>query len=159
MAYGDFEDVNRRTFAYKILRDKAFNIAKDKKYDGYQRGRVSIVYKFFDKKTSGSSMKNYNISDKGLAEGLHKPIIRKFSRRKVHSPFIDNIWGADLADTQLISKLDKGFRFLLCVIDIYTKYAWVIPLKDKKAITITDAFQKIEDESKRKPSKISTDDS
>ena len=59
---------------------------------------------------------------------------------------------------QLISKLNKGFRFLLCVIDIYTKYAWVIPLKDKKAITITDAFQKIEDESKRKPSKILTDD-
>ena len=58
----------------------------------------------------------------------------------------------------MISKLDKGFRFLLCVIDIYTKYAWVIPLKDKKAITITDAFQKIEDELKRKPSKISTDD-
>ena len=58
MAYGDFKDVNRRTFAYKVLRDKAFNIAKDRKYDGYQPGRVSIVYKFFDKKTSGSSMKN-----------------------------------------------------------------------------------------------------
>ena len=58
----------------------------------------------------------------------------------------------------MISKLNKGFRFLLCVIDIYTKYAWVIPLKDKKAITITDAFQKIEDESKPKPSKILTDD-
>ena len=63
---------------------------------------------------------------------MHKPIIRKFNERKVHSPFIDNIWGADLSDMQLISK----FRFLLRVIDIYGKYAWVNPLKDKKDITI-----------------------
>ena len=69
-------------------------------------------------------------------EELHKPIIRKFNERKVHSPFIDNIWGADLSDMQLISKFNKGFRFLLCVIDIYSKYVWVIPLKDKKDITI-----------------------
>ena len=65
-------------------------------------------------------------------EELHNPIIRKFNERKVHSPFIDNIWGADLSDMQLISK----FRFLLRVIDIYGKYAWVNPLKDKKDITI-----------------------
>ena len=69
-------------------------------------------------------------------EELHKPIIRKFNERKVHSLFIDNIWGADLSDMQLISKFNKGFRFLLCVIDIYSKYVWVIPLKDKKDITI-----------------------
>ena len=55
-----------------------------------------------------------------------------FEKRKVNSPFIDNIWVADLADMQLINKFNKGFRFLLCVIDIYSKYAWVIPLKDKK---------------------------
>ena len=70
------------------------------------------------------------------------PIIRKFNKRKVHSPFIDNICGADLADMQLIHKFKKGFRFLLCVIDIYSKYAWVIPLEDKKGITITNAFSK-----------------
>ena len=56
--------------------------------------------------------------------------------------FIDNIWGADLADMQLISKFNEGFRFLLCVIHIYSKYVWVIPLKDKKGITIINAFQK-----------------
>ena len=77
-----------------------------------------------------------------LAEELHKPIIRKFKKRKVHSSFIDNIWGADLADIQLTSKFNKRIRFLLCVIDIYSKYAWIIPLKDKKGITITNAFQK-----------------
>ena len=60
-----------------------------------------------------------------------------FNKRKVHSPFINNIWGADLADMQSISKFDKGFKCLLCVIDIYSKYAWVIPLKDKKGFTIT----------------------
>ena len=90
-----------------------------------------MVYSFFDKKTSamhenefaGSVIKNENISNKELAEKLHKPIIRIFEKRKVHSPFIDNIWGADLAEMQLISKFNKGFRFLLCAIDIYSKYA------------------------------------
>ena len=71
-----------------------------------------MVYKFFDKKISGGTVKNKIISNKKLAEELHKPIIRKFNKRKLHSPFIDNIWGADLADVQFISKFNKGFRFL-----------------------------------------------
>ena len=94
------------------------------------------------KETTGSSIINAKNSNKELAEELQKPITRKFNKRKVHSPFIDNIWGADLADMQLISKFNKGFRFLLCIIDIYSKYPWVIPLKDKKGITISNAFQK-----------------
>ena len=72
---------------------KKFNIAKDPKYDRYQRGLVSVVYKFLEKKISGYGIKNENISNTELAEKLHKPIIRKFNKRKVHSPFIDNIWG------------------------------------------------------------------
>ena len=83
------------------------------------------------------------MSNKELAEQLHEPIIKKFKKGKVQSPFIDNIWGADLAGMQLISKFDKGTRCLFCAIDIYRKYVWVIPLKDKKCITITNAFQKI----------------
>ena len=98
MTYVDFEDLNRRKFAEKVLRNKAFDIAKDPKKDGYQRGLASMVYKFFVKKTSRSGIKNENISNKELAEELHKPIIRNFNKRKVHSPFIENIWGADLAD-------------------------------------------------------------
>ena len=98
MAYGDFKDLNRRTAADKVLRDKAFNIAKKPKYHGYQHRFASMVYKYFDKKTSGRTVKNENISNKELTEELHKPIIRKFNKRKVHSHFIDNIWGADLAD-------------------------------------------------------------
>ena len=65
--------------------------------------------------------------------------------------------GADLADMQLISKFNKGFRYLLCVIDIFSKYAWVVPLKDKEGISITNVFQKILDKSERKPNKIWVD--
>ena len=101
------------------MRDKAFNIAKSSKCDEYQRGIASIVYKLFDKKTSanraknfaGSGVKSENVSNKELAEELNKPIIRKFEKRKAHLLFIDNIWGADLADMQLISKFDKEFAF------------------------------------------------
>ena len=75
-----------------------------------------------------------------MAEELHKPIIKKFKRRKVYSAFKDNIWGSDLANMQLTSKFNKGFRFLLCVIDIFSKYVWVVPLKDKKGVSIVNAF-------------------
>ena len=80
----------------------------------------------------------------------------------MYSSFRDNIWGVDLADMQLLSKFNKGFRFvlikdLLCVIDIFSKYAWVIPLKDKKGISIVNAFQKILKGSNRKPNKIWVD--
>ena len=88
-----------------------------------------------------------------MAEQLHKPITRNFNKRNVHSPFIDNIWDADLADMQLINKFNKGFRLLLCVIDIYSKYAWGILLKDKTWITITNAFQKFLKESNRNQTK------
>ena len=75
-----------------------------------------------------------DLATRQLAEELYKPIIRKFNKRKLQSPFINNICGVDLADMQLISKFNNGFRFLLCVIDIYSKYAWAIPLKDKKRL-------------------------
>ena len=94
------------------------------------------------------------VKNKELAEELHKPIIRKFEERKVHSPFIDSIWGEDRADMQLISKFNKRFTFLLCVVDIYRKYAWVISIKDRRWIAITNAFQKTLDETNCKPNKI-----
>ena len=141
MAYGDFKDL-ARTASDKILRDKAFNIAEDSKYDGYQKGLASVVYKFFDKKSGGSGVAANNVIKENiqLADELHKPITRKFKKRKVYFSFKDNIWGADLADMQLIS---KGFRFVLCNIDIFSKYGWVVPLKDKKGISIVNAFQNI----------------
>ena len=142
MAYGDFKYLARRTASDKILRDKSFNIAKNPKYDGYQRGITSIVYKFFDKKCAGSGVNIPLEPNEELAKELHKPIIRKLKKRTVYSRFKDNISGADLVDIQLISKFNKGFRFLLCFIDVFSKYAWVVSLKDKKGVTITNAFQK-----------------
>ena len=116
-----------------------------------------MFYNFFDKKTFSSDITSENISNKELAEELHKPIIKNFNKRKIHSSFIDNIWVGDLADMQLISKFSKGFRFLLCVIDICSKYVWVIPLKDKKGIAITNAVQEILDELNHKPNKVWVD--
>ena len=136
VAYSDSKDLTKRTVADKILRNRAFNIAKDPKYDGYQRGLASMVYKFFDKKSEGSGAKHVNTKftpqNQQLAEELHKPIIKTFEKRKVHAAFKDNIWGADLADMQLLSRYNKGVRLLLCVIDIFSNYAWVVPLKIKK---------------------------
>ena len=116
-----------------------------------------MVYKFFDKKPSGSGANNESKRNEHLAEKLLKPIIKKLKKRRVYSSFKDNLWDADLADMQLISKFNKGPRFLLCFIDIFSKYAWVAPLKDKKGITIVNAFQEVLDNSMRKPNKISVD--
>ena len=96
MANGDFKHLTSRTASDKILHDKAFYIDKNRKYYGYQCGLASMVYKYFDKKTSGKGIKNKNISDQQLTEELHKTITRKLNKRKVQSPFLYNIWGADL---------------------------------------------------------------
>ena len=121
-AYSDSKDLTKRTIADKFLKNRAFDIAKDPKYDGYQRGLASMVYKFFDSKVSGSGAKLIPENEQ-LANELHKPIIRKLEKRKVYSTFKDNIWDINLADMQLLSKYNKGIRFLLCVIDIFSKYA------------------------------------
>ena len=104
MAYGKSKDLVKRTQSDKVLRDKAFKIASDPKYDGYQRGLASLIYKFLDKKFSESgvdaSLPNKSTTDPNyqLANELHKQIIRKFKRRKFYSSFRHNIWGVDLAD-------------------------------------------------------------
>ena len=81
MAYGDFKDFEKRSFADNVLRDKAFNIASDQKYDGYQRGLASTVYKFFDKKSQGSGVANNNENIQ-LAEELHNLIIENLKKEK-----------------------------------------------------------------------------
>ena len=88
-----------------------------------------------------------------MADELHQPIIRKFKKRKVYSSFRDNIWGVDLADMQSLNRYNQGIRYLLCAIHLFSKYAWVIPIKDKKGTSIVNAFQTINSEG-RKPSKI-----
>ena len=116
-----------------------------------------MLYKFFDKKSKGSGIKNEIKENRQLANELHKPIIRKFKLRKVYSSYKDNIWGVDLDDMQLISKYNKGIRYLLCAIDLFSKYAFAVPLKDKKGVSIVNAFHSILDSSKRKPNKIWVD--
>ena len=140
MAYGKSKDLVRRTQSDKFLRDEALKVASDPKYHGYQRGLASMVYKFFDKKFNRSGI--INESNYQLVNELHEPIIKKFKKRKVYSSFKDNIWGVDLADMQSLSKYNKGIKYLLCAIDLFSKYAWVISLKDKKGTSIVNAFKK-----------------
>ena len=141
MAYGKSKDLIKRTQSDKVLKDKAFKIANNPNYDGYQqRGFASMVYKVFDKKSIGSGI--FNEPNYELANELHKSIIRKFKKRKVYSSFRDNIWGVDLADMHSLSKYNKGIKYLLCVIDLFSKYASVIPIKDKKGTSIVYAFKK-----------------
>ena len=135
--------------------------AIDPKDDGYQRGLASMAHRFLDKKSRGSDVDaepNYL-----LANELHRQIIRKFKRRKVCSSFRDNIWGADLAEMQSINKSIEGIKYVLCAINLFSKYAWVVPL-DKRGISIANAFQKTiskvgeaESEGRRKPNKIWAD--
>ena len=153
MAYGHFKELERRTQSDKVLRDKAFKIASNPKYDGYQRRLASMVYKFFDKKSKGIGINEPNYQ---LENELHKLIIRKFKKREVYSSFRDNIWGVDLADMQSLSKYNKGIKYLLCAIDLFSKYMWVIPLKNKKGISIVNTFKKTISKG-RKPNKIWVD--
>ena len=133
MLYGDFKDLHRRTITNKILHDKAFNIAKISNCDGYQHKLASMVYNFFNRQTSNANkeaaVKSVIVSEnKEITKELHKLVIRKIEKRKLHRPFIDNISGADM---HLLSEFNKGIRFWLCVIDVFSKYACIVPLNNK----------------------------
>ena len=146
MDYGKTKYLAKGTQSDKVLRGKAFKIASDPKYDGYQRGLASTVYKLFDKKSallnksSGSGI--VNEPNDQLANKLHEPIVKKLKKRKVYSFFRDNIWGVDLADVQSLSKYNKGIKYLSCTIDLFSKYSWIIPIKYKKGTSIANAFKK-----------------
>ena len=121
-----------------------------------------MVYISFDKKSIGSGINTAKPSSLErnsliLANELHKTVNKKFNKRKAYSQFKDNIWGVDLADMESLCRKNKGIKYLLCAIDLYGKYAFVIPLKDKKGISIVNAFDKIIKQSNRKPNKIWVD--
>ena len=132
-AYEKYIDVENRLISDQKLRNSVYGIASNPIYDGYQRGLASMVYRFFDSKVapldkktmSGTGIKNNKI----LAEELRKPVLKKCNKRKVYSQFKDNIWGVDLADMRLLSKQNKIIKYLLCAIDLFSKYAFVVPLK------------------------------
>ena len=139
MAYGKSNDLAKKTQSDKVLRDKAFKIVSDPKYEGYQRGFASMFYNFFDRKSSGSGIDvepNY-----WLVNELCRQIIRKSKIRKFYSSFRDGIWGVDLADMQSLSKYNKGIKYLICAVDLFSKYA------------IANAFENIISKG-RKPNKI-----
>ena len=110
MEYNKFKDLEKRTQSDIVFKNKALKIASNPKYNGYERGLASIVCKFFDKKSKGSGLRE----NQQLADELHKPIIRKFKKRKVYSSFKDNIWGVDLADTQL----GIFYVLLICLVNM-----------------------------------------
>ena len=155
-AYAEYKGRANKRQSDIVLKNKALKIATDPRVNGYQRRLASMVYKFFNERIKGSRINNKEnlLVNSQLAEELHKPIIKNFKRRKVYSSFKDNIWGVDLADMQLISKYNKGIRYLLCAIDLFSTYAWVIPLKNRKGESIVEEFKKILDDSNRKPNKI-----
>ena len=100
-----------------------------------------MIYKFFDNKSSGKGVTtepHYHFTNE-----LHWQVIKKFMRRQVYSSFRDNIWGVDLADMQPLSKHNNEDKYLLCAIDLFSKYALVVPLKGKKGTSIVIAFRKI----------------
>ena len=134
MAYGKSKDLVKRTQSDKVSKDKASKIASDPNCDGYQRGLASMFYKFFNKKSKGSGV--VNEPNYQLANEPHKLIIKKCKKRKVYSFFRDNIWGVDLAEMQSLSKYNKGIKYLLCAIDLLSKYAWVVPIIDKTNLVL-----------------------
>ena len=163
-AYADHKDLINRTKSDKVLRDKAYDTASNPEYNGYQIGLASMVYKLFDKKSMGSGIakdmtksSSLKRSSLILANELHKPVIKKFNERKVYSQFKDNKWGVDLADMQSLSKKYKGIKYLLCAIDLYSQYAFVVSLKDKKGISIVNGFNELIKQSNRKPNKMWVD--
>ena len=109
-----------------------------------------MIYKFFDKKSKVSGIKNEIKENQQLTTELHKPIIRKFKKEKVYVPSNDDTWDADLADMQLISKYNKRIRYLLCVIDIFSKYVFVVPLKELLLLMYFKKFSTIQKENQIK---------
>ena len=150
-AYSDSKNLTKRAAADKLLRDKAYKISNNPR-NGYERALASMVYKFFDKKSKGTGIKNEIKQNQQLANELHHPIIKKFKKIKFSFSFKDNIWDVDL---QLTSIYNKGIRYILCIINLFSKYVWVVPLKHKKGTTIAKAFENIFRKSNnRKPNKI-----
>ena len=105
--------------------------------------------RFLKKKTESGKIVNEQ-----LDEGLHKPVIKEFKRRKVYARFKDNIWAEDLVEMRSCISQNKNVKYLLCVIDIFTKYTWIKPLKDKKGKTVLNAFIEIINESNGKSNKL-----
>ena len=135
-----------------IADEKMIKAINELPYNKQQYGTFLVKNIIRSKRKLGLGVENHN---KILSEELHKPKRKNFPRRKIIVNHIDEIFAADLVEMQKFAKLNKGYRYLLTCIDIFSKFAWVIPLKDKKGITIKSALEKIFN--KRKPKFLWTD--
>ena len=138
------------------MKDKAYEIPRNCQYDGYQRALLSMADKFFDKKTGSGviATRKSGVNVNGLTEELHKLVIRKFKRRKVYARFKDIIWLADLSEIESLSSKNRNIKYLLCVMDVFAKYAWVKRLKDERGKTVLNTFIEMVNESNCKPNKL-----
>ena len=135
-----------------IADEKMIKAINDLPYNQQQYGTFLVKNIIRSKRKLGLGVENHN---KILSEELHKPKRKNYTRRKIIVNHIDEIFAADLVEMQKFAKLNKGYRYLITCIDIFSKYSWVIPLKDKKGITIKNALEKIFNE--RKPKFLWTD--
>ena len=150
------------------MKETAYLISRNPKFNGYQRALAGMVYKFFDKKIGSGAIATSKAGvsvNEQLSEELHKPVTEKFKTTKVYTRLKDNIWSADLPETVSLSFKNRNVKKLLCLTDFFTKHAWVKPLKlifftkhagvkplkDKKGKTILNAFIEIVNEFNRKP--------
>ena len=130
-AYANNKDLTKKTVPDKILKDKAYQSVLNPKYDGYQKRLASLVYKLFDpsKIESGPRSKVRTNVNKVLAQKFNQ-WLKNSKKEKCMQGFKDNIWAANIAKLGSLSSMNRGVKYLLCVIDVFTKYAWVKSLKD-----------------------------
>ena len=146
------KDLIKRTISDLILKDRAYEIARNRGYDGNQ-GHQPVWYISFLIRKKGPRA---SLSEQ-LAEEIPKPLTKKFKRRNVYATYKDRIWTADLAEMKSLSSKNKNVKYLLCVINVFTKYAWIEPLKDKKGKKVLNTFIEIVNESNSKPNKLWVD--
>ena len=146
VAFCNSEDLTKRIISDKILKYRAYEILGNRGYDRYQRALENMFYKLFDKKTGSGAIATSKAGasvNEQLAEELHKLITKKFKRRKVCMRFKDNTWSADLAEMESLPSKNKNVKYLLCAIDVFIKYVWVKPLKDKKVKRFLKVHSKV----------------
>ena len=127
-----YNNFKNRTQSDTVLKNKAYKIAANPRIDGYQRGLAAMVDNFFNERSK--KVLGLGIENQQVASELHKPIIKKFKRRKVYSSFKDNIWGVDLAHMSLISTFNKGIKYLFLVINLFSRYGWIIGSKKENVL-------------------------
>ena len=152
--YNENSDTKDRNISDIALAHRADEIANNPKYDDIQRKDANFISGIMKTKAKFG----LGVWNEELADELHAPVKRKFKRRRVVSYGVDDVWSCDLVEMQEWKKQNKGYRYMLNVIDVHSKYAWSVPLKDKTGKTVLGAFKQIVNSSGRKPDHIWVDE-